>query len=233
MKRGSSQVDSRIVGFDEFYPAQGRPEAIRDAGMQGLREFIEEWPTARLNECCDFLCEEFHVNVCVSTAYRALKALNLMHKRLTRINARQDKDEEALVYGRGGQTTTPYGSVLGFHLCDIPAGNAWCGMAPTATISSALSLDGPWTGSDQAGEAAPYTLPKERDHLPPVLLGHMVHGLDPMTVAFHGIRSMDHLDIEAGAVHAAERTRPLVPSPTWPYGPRTGSDGGGISRLAL
>lgn len=82
----------RELGLDQYDPRNGRPPILDDAAVAGLLEFLEDWPTPRLAECCDFLLEEHEINAPTSTISRVLKQHKITHKRITRINARRDDD---------------------------------------------------------------------------------------------------------------------------------------------
>ena len=87
-----NEMEHEALSLNAYKAFKGRPKSIHLAGMNGLADFLEDWPTARLDECCDFLREEYQIDVSRSTVCRALKSINITHKRVTRVNARQDED---------------------------------------------------------------------------------------------------------------------------------------------
>lgn len=58
--------------------------------MKGLRDFMNDWSTARLDEYRDYLREEFDIDVRPSIVSRALEALDITYKRATRVITRRD-----------------------------------------------------------------------------------------------------------------------------------------------
>lgn len=86
------QNGDKEVGLDQFYPKNGRPPVLHDTAVAGLKDFLEDWPTARLDESCDFIFEEYGLSVSTSTVSRVLSKENITHKRITRVNARRDEE---------------------------------------------------------------------------------------------------------------------------------------------
>ena len=80
------------IDLNEVGIVRGRPRTIHTAGLEGLRDFLQDFPTARRDECCDFLKEEYDLDVSVWTVGRALATINQTYKKVTRVNARQDPD---------------------------------------------------------------------------------------------------------------------------------------------
>ena len=78
--------------INDITPIKGRPKAIHHAAMVGLHDFTMDWPTARLDECYDYLRDEFDIETYISTVSRALKALDITHKQVTKVNSRRDDD---------------------------------------------------------------------------------------------------------------------------------------------
>jgi transposase len=70
----------------------GRPRAIHKEAQQAIVDFIEDFPTARRDEVCDLLKDEFDISVAPNTVGRCLKELEITHKRVSRINIRCDED---------------------------------------------------------------------------------------------------------------------------------------------
>jgi transposase len=70
----------------------GRPRAIHKEAQQAIVDFIEDFPTARRDEVCDLLKDEFDISVAPNTVGRCLKELEITHKRVSRINIRRDED---------------------------------------------------------------------------------------------------------------------------------------------
>ncbi|KAK5311908.1 hypothetical protein LTR93_011548 [Exophiala xenobiotica] len=93
------------LGLDQYYPKNGRLPILDDAAVADLLEFLEDWPTARLDECCGFLHEGHEINASTSTISRVLKQHKITHKRVTRINARRDEDLLTEVQGEMAEYT--------------------------------------------------------------------------------------------------------------------------------
>ena len=53
------------IDLNEVGIVRGRPRTIHTAGLEGLRDFLQDFPTARRDEYCDFLKEEYDLDVSV------------------------------------------------------------------------------------------------------------------------------------------------------------------------
>ena len=75
---------------------QGRPRKVNAEAEEGIVDFLEEYPTARLDEVCDFLNDEYDVRVSRNTAGRVLHRLNQTSKVARRVHTEQDPEVRAL-----------------------------------------------------------------------------------------------------------------------------------------
>jgi len=64
---------------------QGRPRKIHTEAEEGILDFLDDNPTAYLDEIQDFLLTEYQITASVPTASRRVKKRRLMHKKITRI----------------------------------------------------------------------------------------------------------------------------------------------------
>ena len=79
-----------------FYAAtQGRPQKIHREVEEGIIDFLEEYPTVRRDEVCDFLSDEYDIECGVHTVGRVLKELKMTHKVARRIHTEQDDELRA------------------------------------------------------------------------------------------------------------------------------------------
>jgi transposase len=69
-----------------------RPRAIHKEAQQAIVDFIEDFPTARRDEVCDLLKDEFDISVAPNIVSRYLKELEITYRRISRINIRRDED---------------------------------------------------------------------------------------------------------------------------------------------
>ena len=69
---------------------QGRPRKIYREAEEGIVDFLEEYPTARQDEVCDFLLDEYDISASQSTVSRILNRLRLSSKLVSRQHAEQD-----------------------------------------------------------------------------------------------------------------------------------------------
>ncbi|OQV11280.1 hypothetical protein CLAIMM_15140 [Cladophialophora immunda] len=83
--------EAESLGLEAGGVVRGRPRAIHAAAMEAINLFIEDFPTARRDEICDLLKEEYDIDVHATTAGRILKELDLTRKRITKINIRRDE----------------------------------------------------------------------------------------------------------------------------------------------
>jgi len=74
---------------------QSRPVKIHKEAEEGIIDFLEEYPTARRDEICDFLFDEYDIQCGVMTVSRALKRINMTHKVAGRIHTEQDAELRA------------------------------------------------------------------------------------------------------------------------------------------
>jgi transposase len=93
-----SNVASNIRAFGTPSPpvgatrGAGQPRIINAAMEDALRDMIEDWPTAILDEFVDMLRDEFDISPSNSAVRNALKRLNITRKRTTNIHPRQDPE---------------------------------------------------------------------------------------------------------------------------------------------
>jgi transposase len=80
------------LGLEEHSGVRGRPKAIHKEAIQGIVDFLEDFPTARCDEICDLLEDDYNISVSLSTVRRYLERLKITHKRVSRINIRRDED---------------------------------------------------------------------------------------------------------------------------------------------
>ena len=96
--RVSEPMVSQLRGlYDTFgtvlVPAlgvQGRPRKIHMEAEEGVVDFLEEYPTARQDEVCDFLLDEYDISTSPSLVCRLLKRLRISSKLIERTHAEQD-----------------------------------------------------------------------------------------------------------------------------------------------
>jgi len=86
--------------FDTVSPppplsVQGRPRKIHHDAEEGVKEFIEQNPTAYQDEIVEFLASEFDISVHRTTVCRLLEKLGETHKRIERAAGERDDEERA------------------------------------------------------------------------------------------------------------------------------------------
>ena len=86
-------------------PRRGQPRKVGSEAEEGLRDFLEEYPTARRDEACDFLRDEYGVDCSKWTVGRVIKRLNLTYKRVGIINIRRDEALRASFMARMAEYT--------------------------------------------------------------------------------------------------------------------------------
>ena len=69
---------------------QGRPRKVHAEAEEGIVDFLEEYPTAQLDEICDFLSDEYDIDVTRMTASRVLRKLKVTYKTVRRVHTEQD-----------------------------------------------------------------------------------------------------------------------------------------------
>ena len=99
-----SRLRSNISLFGDVSPpplsVQGRPRKIHSEAEEGILDFLDEYPTARADEVCDFLSDEFNIEVSTWTARRVLKRLCLSHKKVEHVRTEQDAALQSAYLGR-------------------------------------------------------------------------------------------------------------------------------------
>ncbi|SLM38775.1 Winged helix-turn-helix DNA-binding domain [Lasallia pustulata] len=96
--RVSDSMVSRLRGFYETFgtvsPAhpgvQGRPRKIHKEAEEGVIDFLDEYPTARQDEVCDFLADEYDIHTTPSSVCRLFKRLQFSSKLVERQHGEQD-----------------------------------------------------------------------------------------------------------------------------------------------
>src|SRR2546421_2408698 len=79
---------------------QGRPRKIHTEAEEGILDFLDDNPTAYLDEIQDFLLTEYQITASVPTVSRCVKKLKLTHKKTTRTNTAQDDALRARYFSR-------------------------------------------------------------------------------------------------------------------------------------
>jgi transposase len=99
-----SELRKLIQTFNTATPphpsVQGRPRKIHTEAEEGILDFLDNNPTAYLDEIQDFLLTEYQITVSVSTVSRYIKKLKLTHKKKTRINTTQNNALRARYFAR-------------------------------------------------------------------------------------------------------------------------------------
>ena len=94
-----SQLRSSYDVFGTVSPphpgVQGRPRKVHAEAEEGVIDFLEEYPTARRDEVCDFLWDEYDIQCVPMTAGRVLQKLRLTHKVAQRVHREQDAELRA------------------------------------------------------------------------------------------------------------------------------------------
>ena len=74
------------------YPGiQGRPQKIHYEVEEGIKDFLDEYPTTRLNKVGDFLANEYDIKAGLSTISRCLKRIRVTYKTVCRVHTKQDE----------------------------------------------------------------------------------------------------------------------------------------------
>jgi transposase len=79
---------------------QGRSRKIHTEAEEGILDFLDDNPTAYLDEIQDFLLTEYQITASVPTVSRCVKKLKLTHKKTTRTNTAQDDTLRARYFAR-------------------------------------------------------------------------------------------------------------------------------------
>jgi transposase len=79
---------------------QGRPRKIHAQAEDGILDFLDDNPTAYLDEIQDFLLTEYQIIASVPTVSRYVKKLRLTHKKTTRTKTAQDDALRARYFAR-------------------------------------------------------------------------------------------------------------------------------------
>jgi transposase len=79
---------------------QGRSRKIHTEAEEGILDFLDDNPTAYLDEIQDFLLTEYQITASVPTVSRCVKKLKLTHKKTTRTNTAQDDALRARYFAR-------------------------------------------------------------------------------------------------------------------------------------
>jgi transposase len=99
-----SELRKLIETFGTAIPphpsVQGRPRKIHTEAEEGILDFLDDNPTAYLDEIQDFLLTEYQITASVSTVSRCIKKLKLTHKKTTRTNTAQDDTLRARYFAR-------------------------------------------------------------------------------------------------------------------------------------
>ena len=94
-----SQMRSNFDMFGTVTPlplgVQGRPRAINHEVEEGMRDFLEEYGTARLDEVCDFLFNEYDIVTSTLSVSRCLKRMDITSKIAWHVYAKQDPEIRA------------------------------------------------------------------------------------------------------------------------------------------
>jgi transposase len=79
---------------------QGRPRKIHTEAEEGILDFLDDNPTAYLDEIQDVLLTEYQITASVPTGSRCVKKLRLTHKKTTPPNTAQDDALRARYFAR-------------------------------------------------------------------------------------------------------------------------------------
>jgi len=93
------QLRKNLLAFDTVSPpplsVQGRPRKIHHDAEEGVRDFLEQNPTAYQDEIAEFLESEYLIQVHRTTVSRLLKKLGHTYKRIERAAGERDDEERA------------------------------------------------------------------------------------------------------------------------------------------
>ena len=79
---------------------QGRPRKIYTEAEEGIYDFLLAYPTARRDEVCDFLFDEFDIECSVYTVGRVLRRIYITLKVAGRVHTEQDSELRATYLAR-------------------------------------------------------------------------------------------------------------------------------------
>lgn len=93
------KLRKNLEAFDTVTPCplsvQGRPRKIHHDAEEGVKEFLDQNPTAYQDEIAEFLDSEYLIQVYRSTVSRLLKKLGHTNKRIERAAEERDDEERA------------------------------------------------------------------------------------------------------------------------------------------
>jgi transposase len=99
-----SDLRKLLLAFGTTIPphpsVRGRPRKIHAEAEEGILDFLENNPTAYLDEIQDFLLTEYQITASVPTVWRCVKKLRLTYKKTTRTNTAQDDILRARYFAR-------------------------------------------------------------------------------------------------------------------------------------
>ena len=82
-----------------MYPGvQGRPRKIHHEAEEGIKDFLDEYPTVQLDDIEDFLADEYDIKASLSTSSRYLKRIRVTYKTARRVYTKQDKAVQAAYF---------------------------------------------------------------------------------------------------------------------------------------
>jgi transposase len=98
------QLRQLVETFGTSIPAhpavQGRPRKIHAQAEEGILDFLDNNPTAYLNEIEDFLLTEYGIKVSVPTVWRCLNRLKQSHKKTSKTKPERDDILRARYFAR-------------------------------------------------------------------------------------------------------------------------------------
>ena len=85
---------------------QGRPRKIHHEAEEGIKDFLDEYPTARLDEVGDFLANEYDIEAGLLTISQCLKRIRVTYKTARRVHTEQDEAVQAAYFAEVARSYT-------------------------------------------------------------------------------------------------------------------------------
>jgi hypothetical protein len=79
---------------------QGQPRKIHTQAEEGILDFLNDNPTAYLDEVADFPLCEYGIQASIPTVWRRMKRLKQSHKKTTRVKTAQEDILRARYFAR-------------------------------------------------------------------------------------------------------------------------------------
>ena len=99
-----SQIRARFEIFGTTSPThpgvQGHPRKIHHEAEEGIKDFLDEYPTTRLDEIEDFLADEYDIVVGLSTVSQCLKRICVTYKTARKVHTKQDEAIQAAYFAK-------------------------------------------------------------------------------------------------------------------------------------